>query len=132
MNQHISDNNNSVIAPNSGFSITEMPKLEQVYSLIKAMYEQEECKELASKWLEEFQRSIFAWKISDQLLINKIDFQSCYFAAQTLKTKILHSYTELPVESYDSLKNSLINHLINMKMKPIETQLCLSLTYICK
>ncbi|KAH9506368.1 Transportin-3 [Dermatophagoides farinae] len=107
-----------------------MPDLEQVYSLIKAMYEQEECKEWASKWLEALQRSVFAWKISDQLLIKKIDYQSCYFAAQTLKTKILQSYTELPVESYDSLKDSLINHLINMNVKPIETQLCLSLTYI--
>lgn len=112
--------------------ITELPKLEEVYSVINAFYEQNEYKESASKWLEALQESIFAWKIADELLINQLDFNSCYFAAQTLKTKICKSFNELPVSSYDSLKNSIIDCLVKINEKRIQTQLCLALTYICK
>lgn len=112
--------------------LIEMPELDQVYSAIKSMYEQNKFHDIASKWLEALQRSVFAWKVSDQLLIQKLDFPSCYFAAQTLKTKIQKSFKELPAESYDSLKDSLINHLNNMNERVIQTQLCLCLTHICK
>ncbi|KAI7697290.1 Transportin-3 [Sarcoptes scabiei] len=110
--------------------LIEMPELDQVYSAIKSMYEQNKFHDIASKWLEALQRSVFAWKVSDQLLIQKLDFPSCYFAAQTLKTKIQKSFKELPAESYDSLKDSLINHLNNMNERVIQTQLCLCLTHI--
>ena len=111
--------------------INEMPELEKVHSLIKAMYQQKELKESASKWLEELQRSVFAWQIADQLLIKRLDYESCYFAAQTLKTKIQYNFGELPPEAVDSLKNSVIAHLVNIDEKVIQTQLGLSITYIC-
>lgn len=113
-------------------TITEMPDLERVHSLIKAMYLQKDLKEQASKWLEELQKSVYAWHIADQLLCQGIDFESCYFAAQTLKTKIQYNFNELPAESYDSLKDSIINHLIRIDEKVIQTQLGLSMTFICK
>lgn len=122
----------SVANTPDAFSITEMPDLNKVYSLVKAMYEQNEYKEFASKWLAELQKSIFAWQISDQLLIKRLDFESCYFAAQTLKTKTQHYYFELPKESYEEFKNSVINHLVNMDERTIVTQLSLSITYICE
>lgn len=114
------------------FTLTEMPDIDKVHSLIKAMYEQSELKDFASKWLAGLQKSIYAWQISDQLLIKRIDFQSCYFAAQTLKTKTQHNFYELPKESCEEFKNSLINHLINMDERTIQTQLCLAITYVCE
>ena len=125
------NNNNNIPAPSS-ITITEMPDLVKVHSLIKAMYQQKELKESTSKWLEELQTTVYAWQIADQLLIKRFDYESCYFAAQTLKTKIQYNFEELPPESYDSLKNSVIAHLINIDEKVIQTQLCLSITYICK
>ena len=124
--------NNSGSVPNASATITEMPDLERVHSLIKAMYQQKELKESASKWLEELQKSVYAWQIADQLLIKRLDYESCYFAAQTLKTKIQYNFAELPLESYDSLKNSVIAHLANIDEKVIQTQLSLSITYICE
>jgi len=113
-------------------TIAEIPDLDKVHSLIKAMYQQDEHKESASKWLEELQKTVYAWQIADQLLIKRLDFESCYFAAQTLKTKIQYNFNELPPDSYCSLKDSVIAHLVNIDEKVIQTQLCLSITYICK
>ena len=42
-------------------------------------------KEEASKWLNQLQRSVYAWTISDQLLQRKLDVETCYFAAQTMR-----------------------------------------------
>lgn len=111
----------------------EMADFQKVHSLIIAMYSPEErSKAMASEMLENFQKSIFAWKVSDELLIKKLDFESCYFAAQTLKMKTQHYLDELPTESIDSLKESIINHLLTIDHKSIKTQLSLSLVYICK
>ncbi len=112
--------------------ITEMPELEQVYSLIKGMYQQNDLKESASKWLEALQKSVYGWHIADQLLIQARDFESSYFAAQTLKTKIQYHFEELPADSYDDLKNSIISHLAKFDEKVIQTQLGLCVTFICK
>ncbi|KAH9394428.1 Transportin-3 [Tyrophagus putrescentiae] len=110
--------------------ITEMPELEQVYSLIKGMYQQNDLKESASKWLEALQKSVYGWHIADQLLIQARDFESSYFAAQTLKTKIQYHFEELPADSYDDLKNSIISHLAKFDEKVIQTQLGLCVTFI--
>lgn len=113
-------------------SITEMPELEQVYSLINGMYQQNDLKESASKWLEALQKSVFGWHIADQLLIQARDFESSYFAAQTLKTKIQYNFEELPESSYDDLKNSVVAHLAKFDEKIIQTQLGLCVTFMCK
>lgn len=112
-------------------AITEMPELEQVYSLINGMYQQNDLKESASKWLEALQKSVFGWHIADQLLIQARDFESSYFAAQTLKTKIQYNFEELPANSYDDLKNSIVAHLAKFDEKIIQTQLGLCVTFMC-
>jgi len=37
--------------------------------------------------------------------------ESCYFAAQTMRTKIQLSFHELPQEAYTSLRDSLMEHI---------------------
>ena len=49
-------------------------------------------KEGASKWLNQLQQSVYAWTISDQLLQRNVDTETCYFAAQTMRTKIQYSF----------------------------------------
>ena len=113
--------------------LESMPELSTVYSLIRTLYENEpngESKEMASKWLESLQHSIYGWRIADQLLINKSDIASCYFAAQTLRTKIQNNFQELPENSYSSLKDSIINHLKSIDETVVQTQLCLAITYM--
>uniref|UniRef100_A0A4Y0BRW8 Transportin-3 n=1 Tax=Anopheles funestus TaxID=62324 RepID=A0A4Y0BRW8_ANOFN len=87
-------------------------------------------KEKASKWLEEFQRSIHSWKIADELLRQKHDLNSCTFAAQTMRNKIQNSFHELPETAHESLRQSLLEHLSHITMETksvIVTQLSLAL-----
>ncbi|XP_071476765.1 LOW QUALITY PROTEIN: transportin-3-like [Diadema antillarum] len=108
------------------------PPVETVSHAIHALYHNPDAaeKERASLWLQEFQRSLYSWEISDQLLQMKQDVETCYFAAQTMRTKIQYAFHELPVESHNMLRDSLINHLQTMsdpKFHVITTQLCLAL-----
>jgi len=63
---------------------------------------------------------MYAWEISDQLLQLKQDVESCYFAAQTMKMKIQTSFYELPPETHNALRESLLTHIQNLKdLSPI-------------
>lgn len=63
---------------------------------------------------------MYAWEISDQLLQLKQDVESCYFAAQTMKMKIQTSFYELPPETHNALRDSLLTHIQNLKdLSPI-------------
>lgn len=63
---------------------------------------------------------MYAWEISDQLLQLKQDVESCYFAAQTMKMKIQTSFFELPPETHNALRDSLLTHIQNLKdLSPI-------------
>ncbi|XP_069157959.1 transportin-3 isoform X2 [Procambarus clarkii] len=84
----------------------------------------------ASKWLGQLQRSVQAWKVADQLLHAKRDVNSCFFAAQTLRTKIQLYFGELPVEAHASLRASMLEHLSHITehtYQGIATQLCVAL-----
>lgn len=73
---------------------------------------------------------VYSWQIADELLQQKRDLHSCYFAAQTMRNKIQNSFHELPDEAHVSLRDSLIAHLgqITIETNPIiVTQLCLAL-----
>lgn len=73
---------------------------------------------------------VFSWSIADELLQQKRDLQSCYFAAQTMRNKIQNSFHELPDDAHVSLRDSLIVHIsqITHDTNPIiVTQLCLAL-----
>jgi transportin-3 len=54
---------------------------------------------------------MYAWKIADAMLHEKKDLESCYFAAQTMRTKVQLNFNELPKESHDSLRDSLMDHI---------------------
>lgn len=102
--------------------------LQSVFTLYNNPNKQE--KEAASKWLEEFQKSIHSWEIADQLLQRKHDLNSCTFAAQTMRNKIQNSFHELPESAHESLRQSLLEHIshITLETKPvIVTQLSLAL-----
>lgn len=112
--------------------MNELPAIEVVYDALNALYHNPDpiSKERASQWLGDLQKSIFAWKIADQLLHVKKDMESCYFGAQTLRTKIQFAFHELPSEAHNSLRDSMLNHLrqINEHTNTvIVTQLCLAL-----
>lgn len=109
------------------------PPLPIVLSAIHSLYHDSNNsnKESADKWLKELQNSLYAWKIADELLIAKTDQESCYFAAQTLRTKIQLHFNELPSsEAYISLKNSILNHLKLIESPIVQTQLALCITYL--
>ena len=54
---------------------------------------------------------MYAWEIADALLQQHHDFESCYFAAQTMRTKIQLSFHELPVEAHERLRDSILSHI---------------------
>ncbi|VDK43028.1 unnamed protein product [Anisakis simplex] len=111
-----------------------MDNIDTVYQAIAILNGQESnaCGK-ASVWLGEFQKSVCAWSICDRILAERKDQNACYFAAQTMRQKLLHSMRELPPTSHKSLHESLINHLSNFECYPIEKngviimQLCLAL-----
>uniref|UniRef100_A0A1B6FRA0 Transportin-3 n=1 Tax=Cuerna arida TaxID=1464854 RepID=A0A1B6FRA0_9HEMI len=109
-----------------------MPPLETVYQAVFALYRNPDTaeKEKASMWLNDLQRSVFAWKVADEMLHQQHDTESCYFAAQTMRTKIQLAFHELPPEAHNSLRDSLLEHIakVNESTKSIiVTQLCLAL-----
>ncbi|KAG7276627.1 hypothetical protein CRUP_025851 [Coryphaenoides rupestris] len=107
------------------------PTIALVYQAVQALYHDPDPagKERASVWLGELQRSMYAWEISDQLLQLKQDVESCYFAAQTMKMKIQTSFYELPPETHNALRDSLLSHIQSLKdLSPIiVTQLALAI-----
>lgn len=110
----------------------EQPTINQVLKKINVLHNHPDVKEkdLASMWLTKFQESPFAWEVSDQLLYQNYNIQASYFAAQTIRKKIQRSFNELPVESHEALRDSLIAHIraITADTKSIIiTQLCLAL-----
>ncbi|XP_063700917.1 transportin-3 [Culicoides brevitarsis] len=108
------------------------PSTETVLQGVHALYNNPDLKEKdkASAWLAELQKSIHSWKIADQLLQEKRDLHSCYFAAQTMRNKIQNSFHELPPTAHESLRDSLLEHISHITPETnqiIVTQLCLAL-----
>lgn len=109
-----------------------LPPLDTVYQAVFALYHNPDPteKEKASSWLGTLQSSVYAWKIADEMLQQKRDLESCYFAAQTMRTKIQMSFHELPSEAHNSLRDSLMEHISQVNDATntvIVTQLCLAL-----
>ena len=70
-------------------------------------------KKAASNYLEAFQKTPHAWSVSDALLHANHSREVSYFAANTLRIKIQNSYLELPADSREPFKSSLLSHLVN-------------------
>ncbi|UYV70642.1 Trn-SR [Cordylochernes scorpioides] len=94
-------------------NMEQPPALKDVISVINTLHydSDPQSKQKASLWLDQLQKSVHAWKIADELLREKPNLEVCYFAAQTMRSKIQFSFHELPQESYVSLKDSLMDHL---------------------
>ncbi|XP_045494746.1 transportin-3 [Colias croceus] len=110
----------------------EPPSMDTIYQAISALYDNDNTseKEKASLWLEEVQKSIHSWKVADELLQQKKNVQSCYFAAQTMRSKVQHNLSELPEDAIISLRDSLVSHLETVSpdvSSAILTQLSLAL-----
>lgn len=108
------------------------PCLDTVYQAVFTLYHNPDAaeKEKASFWLQALQRSVYSWKVADEMLREKRDLESCYFAAQTMRSKIQYSFLELPQEAHVSLRDSLVDHIGGVDDATntvIVTQLCLAL-----
>ncbi|CAH1407920.1 unnamed protein product [Nezara viridula] len=108
------------------------PSLETVHQAVYALYHNPDPaeKEKASLWLGQLQKSVFSWKIADEILHTSTDVECCYFAAQTMRTKIQHSFHELPPGSHLPLRDSLMDHISKINETTnsvIGTQLYLAL-----
>lgn len=69
----------------------------------------------ASVWLEHFQGTTEAWQVADQLLALHLDAANTaphIFAAQTMRTKIQYDWNELPAAAHESLRSSLLTHVL--------------------
>ncbi|ODM90983.1 Transportin-3 [Orchesella cincta] len=116
----------------------QVTELEQVYRAVHTLYNDSNSipmsdKQAASSWLNDFQRSVKAWEIADQLLHKKMDLYSCYFGAHTLRTKIQGFFHELPLEAHLSLRDSLLQHIAAISSDTdhiIVTQLCLAVAHL--
>ncbi|KAL1509671.1 hypothetical protein ABEB36_004377 [Hypothenemus hampei] len=111
----------------------EKSNLEVVILAVSTLYKNPDRKEKerASEWLLNLQKSVHAWTIADELLHKKPDLESCYFAAQTMRSKIHKSFHELPVQVHTSLRDSLLEHISQINQSTdtvITTQLCLALS----
>lgn len=90
-----------------------------------------EQRRLAEEWLDNFKKSTHAWYITDQILHTVKNEQVLFFAAQTIRTKIQYNFHELPAESHESLRNSLIEHLENLResnLNTVQKQICVALS----
>ena len=109
----------------------EKPSLQLVADALTALYHNPDSKgkEQASVFLNQLQRSPFAWEIADQLLHQLgSDTSASYFAAHTMRTKVYYSYVELPADSRASLRDSLLSHVTRFRSgpQPVATQLALA------
>uniref|UniRef100_A0A1I8C237 Xpo1 domain-containing protein n=1 Tax=Meloidogyne hapla TaxID=6305 RepID=A0A1I8C237_MELHA len=99
--------------------------LDSVYEAVNALNAADPSRNGAAiKWLEQFQKSIEAWTIADRILNEARSFDACFFAAQTLRNKLLYQMHELPSDSYVALRDSLLallrilpEELYNRKIK---------------
>lgn len=109
----------------------EKPSLEFVARALATLYHDPDskAKEQASVFLNQLQKSHFAWEVADQLLHElSADVNASYFAAHTMRTKVYYNYGELPADSRVSLRDSLLGHVTRFgsASQPVVTQLALA------
>lgn len=62
----------------------------------------------ADRWLQDFQRTIDAWQVADNLLHDATsNLETLIFCSQTLRSKVQRDFEELPSEAFRPLRNSL-------------------------
>ncbi|XP_057479377.1 transportin MOS14-like isoform X2 [Actinidia eriantha] len=83
----------------------------------------------ADRWLQEFQRTIDAWQVSDNLLHDVSSNQeTLIFCSQTLRSKVQRDFEELPSEAFRPLRDSLNSLLKTFHKGPpkVRTQIGLA------
>ncbi|KAH9301503.1 hypothetical protein KI387_013086 [Taxus chinensis] len=99
---------------------------------VKALYHHPEhqVRNQANVWLQEFQRTLEAWEVSDSLLHDaNSNLETLIFCSQTLKTKVQRDFEELPQGTFVPLRDSLKNLLKKFCKGPskVRTQICIAL-----
>ena len=67
----------------------------------------------------------------NKLLYANIDLQTNIFASNTLKRKVLEDFNELPPESYEQLRDSLLQLACRQLNESVMKQLCIALVDLC-
>ncbi|KAI4336067.1 hypothetical protein L6164_014643 [Bauhinia variegata] len=62
----------------------------------------------ADRWLQDFQRTLDAWQVADNLLHDATsNLETLIFCSQTLRSKVQKDFEELPSEAFRPLRDSL-------------------------
>ncbi|KAL6549358.1 Transportin mos14 [Orobanche hederae] len=83
----------------------------------------------ADRWLQDFQRTLDAWQVADNLLHDSAsNIETLIFCSQTLRSKVQRDFEELPSEAFRSLRVSLNTLLKSLHKGPpkVRTQAALS------
>ncbi|KAI8018791.1 Transportin MOS14 [Camellia lanceoleosa] len=83
----------------------------------------------ADRWLQDFQRTLDAWQVSDNLLHDASSNQeTLIFCSQTLRSKVQRDFEELPSEAFCPLRDSLNSLLKTFHKGPpkVRTQISLA------
>ncbi|GMP33591.1 hypothetical protein CsSME_00006843 [Camellia sinensis var. sinensis] len=83
----------------------------------------------ADRWLQDFQRILDAWQVSDNLLHDASSNQeTLIFCSQTLRSKVQRDFEELPSEAFRPLRDSLNSLLKTFHKGPpkVRTQISLA------
>ncbi|KAL5544316.1 hypothetical protein UlMin_008100 [Ulmus minor] len=83
----------------------------------------------ADRWLQDFQRTIDAWQVADNLLHDaSSNLETLIFCSQTLRSKVQRDFEELPSEAFRPLRDSLNNLLRTFHRGPpkVRTQISIA------
>ncbi|XP_041999458.1 transportin MOS14-like isoform X1 [Salvia splendens] len=83
----------------------------------------------ADRWLQDFQRTIDAWQVADNLLHDtSSNIETSIFCSQTLRSKVQRDFEELPSEAFRPLRISLNTLLKSFHKGPpkVRTQISLA------
>ena len=109
-----------------------MATKDQVVQGLRTLYgsTDQETTRRADEQLKAWQQTENAWPVSDAILRDEsMPREICYFAAQTMRTKIQYDFYELPADHYQALLQSLLEHVVKFRdaeNAPVLTQLCLA------
>eukprot|EP01018_Ginkgo_biloba_P004333 Gb_28911 [translate_table: standard] len=99
---------------------------------LKALYHHpdQQIRRDANRWLQDFQRNVDAWQVSDSLLHEpNSNLETLIFCSQTLKSKVQRDFEELPPASFVPLRDSLKNLLKRFCKGPnkVRTQISIAM-----
>ncbi|KAF4349554.1 hypothetical protein F8388_012242 [Cannabis sativa] len=83
----------------------------------------------ADRWLQDFQRTLDAWQVADNLLHDaSSNLETLIFCSQTLRSKVQRDFEELPSEAFRPLRDSLNNLLRKFHKGPpkVRTQISIA------